>query len=90
MVAAVRAAARKVRAPRRPSSIRSVISWPLRTTVLDNRRPAHVDRGLAARGDDHTPCHAMTTRYTSHFVVEALYGYQNGEIRQRGKVRQIC
>ena len=40
-------------------------------------------------GYGHTQCHAMTTRYTSHLVVEALSGYQNGKVRQRGKPKQI-
>ena len=31
----------------------------------------------------------MTTRDVSHLVVEALSGYPNGKIRQRGKVKQI-
>jgi hypothetical protein len=31
----------------------------------------------------------MTTRYTSHLAVEGLSGYQNGKIRQRGKLKQV-
>ena len=40
-------------------------------------------------GYDHTQCHVMSTRYTSHLVVEALSGYKNGKIRQRGELKQI-
>ena len=45
--------------------------------------------GAATTGYDYTQCHAMTTRYTSHLVVEALSGYQNGRVRQRGKLKQV-
>ncbi len=31
----------------------------------------------------------MTTQYTSHLVVEVLSGYQNGKVRQRGKLKRI-
>ena len=50
----------------------------------------HYDNaGAVTIGDDHPQCHTMTARYTSHLVVEALSGYRNGKIRQRGKPRQI-
>jgi hypothetical protein len=31
----------------------------------------------------------MVTRYASHLVVEALSGYKNGKIRQRGKLKRV-
>jgi len=40
-------------------------------------------------GYDHTQCRVVLTRYTSHLVVEALSGYKNGKVRQRGKLKQV-
>ena len=57
--------------------------------AFDSSYRHHDTVGAVTIGDDHTQCHTMTTRYTSHLVVEALSGYQNGKIRQRGKPRQI-
>lgn len=57
--------------------------------AFDSRYRHHDNVGTVTIGDDHTQCHTMTTRYTSHLVVEALSGYQDGKIRQRGKPRQI-
>ena len=57
--------------------------------AFDPRYRHHDTVGAVTIGYDHTQCHTMTTRYTSHLVVEALSGYQNGKIRQRGKPRQI-
>ena len=45
--------------------------------------------GAATIGYNHTQCRVMTTGYTSHLVVEALSGYKNGKVRQRGKLKQI-
>jgi hypothetical protein len=40
-------------------------------------------------GYHHTQCRASLTRYTSHLVVEALSGYKNGKVRQRGKLKRV-
>ena len=40
-------------------------------------------------GYGRTQCHAMSTLYTSHLVVEALSGYKNGKVRQQGKPKRI-
>ena len=57
--------------------------------AFDSSYRHHENVGAATIGYDHTQCHAMTTRYTSHLVVEGLSGYQNGKIRQRGKLKQV-
>jgi hypothetical protein len=57
--------------------------------AFDSSYRRHDNVGAATIGYGHTQCHAMTTRYTSHLVVEALSGYKNGKIRQRGKLKQI-
>jgi hypothetical protein len=49
----------------------------------------HDNVGAVTIGYDHTQCHVMSTRYTSHLVVEALSGYKNGKVRQRGRLKQI-
>ena len=40
-------------------------------------------------GYGHAQCRAMSTRYTSHLVVEALSGYKNGKVRQQGRPKRI-
>jgi hypothetical protein len=40
-------------------------------------------------GYDHTPCRVTLARYTSHLVVEALSGYKNGKICQRGELKRV-
>ena len=40
-------------------------------------------------GYDHTQCRVTLARYTSHLVVEALSGYKNGKVRQRGKLKRV-
>ena len=57
--------------------------------AFDSSYRHHDSVSAVTIGYDHTQCHAMTTRYTSHLVVEALSGYQNGKVRQRGKAKQI-
>jgi hypothetical protein len=37
----------------------------------------------------HTPCRATLAHYTSHLVVEALSGYKNGKVRQRGGLKRV-
>jgi hypothetical protein len=36
-----------------------------------------------------TQCRVTLARYTSHLVVEALSGYKNGKVRQRGKLKRV-
>jgi hypothetical protein len=36
-----------------------------------------------------TPNAGSPWRYTSHLVVEALSGYKNGKVRQRGKLKGV-
>ena len=57
--------------------------------AFDSNYRHHDNAGVATIGYDHTPCRTMTTRYTSHLVVEALSGYQNGKVRQRGQLKRI-
>ena len=57
--------------------------------AFDSSYRQHENIGAATIGYHHVQCRAMTTRDMSHLVVEALSGYPNGKIRQRGKVKQI-
>lgn len=57
--------------------------------AFDSGYRQHDNVSAVTIGYEHTQCHAMTTRYTSHLVLEALSGYQNGKVRQRGKPKQI-
>ena len=49
----------------------------------------HDNVSAATIGDGHAQCRVMVTRYASHLVVEALSGYKNGTVRQRGKLKRI-
>jgi hypothetical protein len=57
--------------------------------AFDSSYRHHENLGAVTIGYDHTQCRAMTTRYASHLVVEALSGYRNGKIRQRGRLKQV-
>ncbi len=57
--------------------------------AFDSGYRHHDNVGAVTIGYDHTQCHVMSTRYTSHLVVEALSGYKNGKVRQRGKLKRI-
>jgi hypothetical protein len=57
--------------------------------AFDSGYRHHNDVGAATIGYNHTQCRVMTTRYTSFLVVEALSGYKNGKVRERGKLKQI-
>ena len=57
--------------------------------AFDSSYHHHDNVGAVTIGYGHTQCHVMSTRYTSHLVVEASSGYQNGRVRQRGKPMQI-
>ena len=45
--------------------------------AFDSSYRYHGTVGAVTIGYGHSQCHAMTTRYTSHLVVEALSGYKN-------------
>jgi len=57
--------------------------------AFDSGYRHHDNVGAVTIGDGHVRCHVMVTRYTSHLVVEALSGYKNGTVRQRGKPKRI-
>jgi len=57
--------------------------------AFDSSYRHHDNVGAVTIGYGHTQCNVMSTRYTSHLVVEALSGYKNGKVRQRGKLKQI-
>jgi len=57
--------------------------------AFDSRYQRHDNVSATIVGYDHTQCRAILTRYTSHLVVEALSGYKNGKVRQRGKLKRV-
>jgi hypothetical protein len=57
--------------------------------AFDSGYRHHHNVSAATVGYDHAQCRAMVTRYTSHLVVEALSGYKNGKIGQRGKLKRV-
>jgi hypothetical protein len=57
--------------------------------AFDSGYRHHDNVGAVTIGDGHARCRVMVTRYTSHLVVEALSGYKNGTVRQRGKPMRI-
>ena len=68
---------------------RSVYGAAVVGLAFDSGYQHHRNVSAATVGYDHAQCRAMVTRYTSHLVVEALSGYQNGKIRQRGKLKRV-
>jgi hypothetical protein len=57
--------------------------------AFDSRYQRHDDVSATAIGYGHTQCRVMTTRYTSHLVVEALSGYSNGKVRRHSRPERI-
>jgi hypothetical protein len=57
--------------------------------AFDSRYWRHDNVSAVTVGYDHTQCRVVLTRYTSHLVVEALSGYKNGKVRQRGKLKRV-
>ena len=57
--------------------------------AFDSRFRRHDNVSAVTVGYHHTQCGAVLTHYTSHLVVEALSGYKNGKVRQRGKLKRI-
>jgi hypothetical protein len=68
---------------------RSVYGAAAVGVAFDSSYRHHNEVGAAIIGYDRTQCHVMTAGYTRHLVVEALSGYKNGKVRQRGKLKQI-
>jgi hypothetical protein len=57
--------------------------------AFDSRYRRHGNVSAVTVGYHRTQCRAILTRYTSHLVVEALSGYKNGKVRQRGELKRI-
>jgi len=57
--------------------------------AFDSGYSHHDNVSAVTIGYSHTQCRVMVTRYASHLVVEALSGYQNGKVRQHGKLKRI-
>jgi hypothetical protein len=57
--------------------------------AFDSRYQRHDNVSAVTVGYHRTQCRAILTRYTSHLVVEALSGYKNGKVRQRGELKRI-
>ena len=57
--------------------------------AFDSRYQRHGNVSAVTVGYHHTQCRASLTPYTSHLVVEALSGYKNGKVRQRGQLKRI-
>jgi hypothetical protein len=57
--------------------------------AFDSKYRRHDNVSAVTVGYHHIQCRASLTRYTSHLVVEALSGYKNGKVRQRGKLKRI-
>ena len=57
--------------------------------AFDSWYRRHDNVSAVTVGYHRTQCRVILTRYTSHLVVEALSGYKNGKVRQRGKLKRI-
>jgi hypothetical protein len=57
--------------------------------AFDSRYRRHNNVSAVTVGYHRTQCRATLTRYASHLVVEALSGYKNGKVRQRGELKRI-
>lgn len=57
--------------------------------AFDSRYRSHDTVSAAAVGYDHAQCRTILTRRKGHLVVEALSGYKNGKVRQRGQLRRV-
>jgi hypothetical protein len=57
--------------------------------AFDSSYRRHDNVSAVTIGDGHTQCRFMVTRYVRHLVVEALSGYKNGAVRQRGRLKRI-
>lgn len=68
---------------------RSVYGTAAVGLAFDSRYQRHDNVSAVTVGYHRTQCRAILTRYTSHLVVEALSGYKNGKVRQRGELKRI-
>lgn len=68
---------------------RSVYGAVAVALAFDSGYRRHDNVSAVTIGDGHTQCRVMVTRYANHLVVEALSGYKNGTVRQRGKLKRI-
>jgi hypothetical protein len=57
--------------------------------TFDSGYRHHATVSAVTIGSAHTQCRFMTSRYTGHLVVEALSGYEHGQVRQHGKPERI-
>jgi len=57
--------------------------------AFDSGYQRHDSVSAVTIGYNHAQCRAMVTRYTGHLVVEALSGYENGKVRQRGRLKRV-
>ena len=57
--------------------------------AFDSGYRHHDNVSVVTIGYNHAQCRAMVTRYMGHLVVEALSGYKNGKVRQRGKLKRV-
>ena len=57
--------------------------------AFDSGHRSHDIVSAVTVGYGHTQCRVTLARYTSHLVVEALSGYKNGKVRQRGKLKRV-
>jgi hypothetical protein len=57
--------------------------------AFDSRYQRHDNVSAVTVGYQHTRCQALLARYANHLVVEALSGYKNGKVRQRGKLKRV-
>ena len=57
--------------------------------AFDSGYRSHDIVGAVTVGYGHTQCRVTLARHTSDLVVEALSGYKNGKVRQRGKLKRV-
>ena len=57
--------------------------------AFDSGYQRHDSVSAVTIGYNHAQCRAMVTGYTGHLVVEALSGYKNGKVRQRGQLKRV-
>jgi hypothetical protein len=57
--------------------------------AFDSSYRHHDNVSAVTVGYDHTQCRTILARYTGHLVVEALSGYKNGTVRQRGRLKRV-
>ena len=66
---------------------RDVYGGAAAAVAFDGRR--HQVVTVVVVGFRHVACRSMLTRYTSRLIADAVSGYANGTIRERGRVVQV-